>query len=302
MNVDNRNTGKHNIGTIIGAGIAVLCFIMSFCFCLPAEAAEAGSGILGSEEVTGKTPEKKKTDDNKRLMTIEDYVVEGGGVFGSDLSGLEELEEQDEYDKVPGDGGNPGERTGAGADDWNLILVNKQHPVPEDYEYNLTYINDSQQIDKRIAGSVAKLLTAAEKSGIELMICSAYRSYDRQTTLFNNKMDKLLKAGLSYFDAYRTASYSVTVPGTSEHQLGLALDIITPGYTALDSGFADTKAGKWLKENAPDYGFILRYPEGKEYITGIIFEPWHFRYVGTQNAKYITENGLVLEEYVELLD
>ena len=289
---------KRNISK---AGVAAFVLAGSLCFCFPAAAAEPGLQAPATEEISGKSAEKKKADDNKRLMTIEDYVVEGGGVFGSDFYELEEPEE-DEYDKVPGDEGKAGESMGAAADDWNLILVNKQHPVPEDYEYNLTYINDSQQIDKRIAGQVAKLVSAAEKSGIELMICSAYRSYDRQTTLFNNKMDKLLKSGMSYFDAYRTASYSVTIPGTSEHQLGLALDIITPGYTALDSGFADTEAGKWLKKNAPDYGFILRYPEGKEYITGIIFEPWHFRYVGVENAKYITENALVLEEYVELLE
>ena len=239
---------------------------------------------------------KRENDaDQKRVMTIEDYVQEGTAVYGQDIYELTDIEEAEDVnvsEEEKEDGGLSAKKS-----DWNLILVNKQNPVPADYDYQLTYLNDSQQLDKRIVGQVAKLLGAAKEDGIELMICSAYRSFDRQTTLFNNKMDKLMKAGMSYFDAYRTASFSVTVPGTSEHQL----DIITPGYTDLNSGFAETEAGKWLKENAPDHGFILRYPEGKEYITGIIFEPWHFRYVGVENARYMTEHGLVLEEYVELL-
>ena len=277
--------------------------------------------------------------DDKRVMTIEDYLMDGTAVYDKDLKGLflnEDDEEAleggegqsgkdlgaDAHEETAGDGekaeagdsGGNGEGSGRGGNssmetgvpgakttDWNLILVNKQKPVPEGYDAELSSLNESMQVDKRIIGAVARLLDAASKDGVELMICSAYRSYDRQTVLFNNKMDKLIKSGMTYFDAYKTASFSVTVPGTSEHQLGLALDIITPGYTDLNSGFADTEAGKWLKENAPDHGFILRYPEGKEHITGIIFEPWHFRYVGKENARYITEHGLVLEEYIELL-
>ncbi|MCR4658179.1 MAG: M15 family metallopeptidase [Lachnospiraceae bacterium] len=250
--------------------------------------------------------------DKDRVMTIEDYLMDGTAVYDRDLKGLfdvqeeedtEESDEETEAEKNTADSEKTSEKGAKGAkkSDWNLILVNKQKPVPDGYDAELASLNDSMQVDKRITGPVARLLGAAAEDGIELMICSAYRSYDRQTVLFNNKMDKLMKSGMSYFDAFKTASFSVTVPGTSEHQLGLALDIITPDYTDLDSGFADTEAGKWLKKNAPDYGFILRYPKGKEYITGIIFEPWHFRYVGKENAKYITERGLVLEEYIELL-
>ena len=99
-------------------------------------------------------------------------------------------------------------------------------------------------------------------------------------------------------DAYKQASQAVTVPGSSEHQIGLAVDIITDGYTSLDEGFGDTKAGKWLAENSADYGFILRYPAGKEEITSIEYEPWHFRYVGKDVAKEIMSKGITFEEYL----
>ena len=91
----------------------------------------------------------------------------------------------------------------------------------------------------------------------------------------------------------------IAVPGTSEHHTGLALDIVTPTYQVLDDGYATTDAFKWLYENCADYGFILRYPENTTHITGIIYEPWHYRYVGVEVAKYITENNITFEEYIE---
>ena len=184
-------------------------------------------------------------------------------------------------------------------DDWRLMLVNKQNPVPEGFEVRLSNINDSLSADYRIIGNIYDMIDAAAEDGVDLMICSAYRSYDRQKTLFNNKINKLMDEGMTYLEAYREGSMNVTVPGTSEHHLGLALDILTGSYTTMDDGFGETKAGMWLAENAPDYGFILRYPKGKEEITGIVYEPWHFRFVGTEYAKDITERGVCLEEYLK---
>lgn len=280
--------------------IFIICAV---CVCLLTVPVSAGNLLTES-----KTENKKSdgADKDRRVMTIEDYLVDGAAVGEQDLEGLD-TQEDDAYDAVPGDTGLPGTEGGAGTqtaghakvDDWKLILVNKQNPVPEGYDSHLTGLNESKQVDRRIVNSVIRLMEGAKQDGIDLVICSAYRSYERQEELFHNKIDKLMASGLTYYDAFKTASYSVTIPGTSEHQLGLALDIITPGYTDLDAGFAETEAGKWLVENAPDYGFILRYPEGKEHITGIIFEPWHFRYVGEENAKIMTEQGLTLEEYVE---
>lgn len=193
-----------------------------------------------------------------------------------------------------------GRQTEAGfEEDWKLILVNKQNPIPDNYDMELVSVNGSMKVDKRIAKPLAKMLDAAKKDGVSLMICSAYRSIERQTSLFETKIRRLMNGGMTYLEAYAEASYSVTVPGTSEHELGLALDIVTPSYTSLNEGYQDTEAGKWLRKNASDYGFILRYPKGKEYITGIIYEPWHFRYVGEQAAKEITQKGLSLEEYLK---
>lgn len=182
--------------------------------------------------------------------------------------------------------------------DWKLILVNKQNYIPEDYNPKLSAINGSLMADERIIGDIYDMLNAASNDGVNLMICSAYRSGDRQKMLFRNKLNKLMGKGYSYLESYKEGSMSVTPPGTSEHQLGLALDILTGSYTAMDDGFADTEAGKWLKKNCAKYGFILRYPKGKEKITGIIFEPWHFRYVGKEYAELITEKGICLEEFL----
>lgn len=182
--------------------------------------------------------------------------------------------------------------------DWHLILVNKQNPIPDDYEINLVSINKSMQADARIINDLNAMFSAAQREDINLWICSAYRSYERQTALFDKKIKKLTGNGMNYLDAYTIASKSVTVPGTSEHQLGLALDIVTSGYTNLDEGFGETKAGKWLIDNAYKYGFILRYPKGKENVTGIIYEPWHYRYVGRKYSKQINDLGITLEEFV----
>ncbi|MCR4685346.1 MAG: M15 family metallopeptidase [Lachnospiraceae bacterium] len=183
-------------------------------------------------------------------------------------------------------------------DNWRLILVNKQNPVPADYEVKLTDISGTMQVDERIATDLAAMLRAAKDDGVSLSIVSAYRDMDKQTKLFEAKIRRCMKNGTTYMDAYSKASESVTVPGSSEHQLGLALDIVGSGHQALDESFGDTEAGKWLARYCDEYGFILRYPKGKEYITGIIYEPWHFRYVGREAAREIMGNEITLEEYL----
>ena len=189
--------------------------------------------------------------------------------------------------------------------DWRLLLINKQHPVPEDYEVelgNISTMKGVMQCDARIIDDLLSMLQAAKDDGVNLWICSPYRDYAYQEMLFDRKINKYMSAGYSYMEAYMLASQVVTVPGASEHQLGLALDIVCDTYTALDEGFGDTKAGQWLLEHSREYGFILRYPKGKEYITGIDFEPWHFRYVGVEAATVIMDEGITLEEFVERLE
>lgn len=184
-------------------------------------------------------------------------------------------------------------------EDWRLILVNKQHSIPEDYEFPLGNITASLQCDERILEDLLAMMQAAKEEGVDLIICSPYRDYNRQTYLFEKKITRYMNAGMSYMDAYKTASVTVTAPNASEHQIGLAIDFYSSTYMRLDEGFEDTETGKWLAANSYKYGFILRYPEGKEYITGIIYEPWHFRYVGVEAATVITERGITLEEFWE---
>ena len=183
------------------------------------------------------------------------------------------------------------------SDDWKIVLVNKQHPIPEDYYFELGTISGSMRCDERIITPLLEMLKGARADGVNLIVCSPYRDLDRQTMLFSNKVGRYMDGGLSYMEAYNLASQAVTVPGSSEHQIGLAVDIITDGYSSLDEGFGDTAAGKWLAANSSKYGFILRYPDGKENITSIEYEPWHFRYVGVDAATVITENDLCLEEF-----
>lgn len=185
--------------------------------------------------------------------------------------------------------------------DWKLLLVNKQHTIPEDYTFTLGTIKGSMKCDERIIAPLTEMFEAAKSDGINLVVCSPYRDIHRQEFLFNRKMNQYLNNGYSYLDSYKNASVTVTVPGASEHEIGLALDIISDHYSALDEGFGETDAGIWLKENSKNYGFILRYPKGKEDITGIQYEPWHFRYVGKNAACVIMDEGITLEEFIDSL-
>jgi len=187
-------------------------------------------------------------------------------------------------------------------DDWRLILINKQHSIPDDYAFTLGTVKTlkgARQCDERIIEELLDMKQAAEEDGIRLEICSPYRDLEYQKMLFNRKIKHYMNRGMSYLEAYQISSQTVTVPGASEHQIGLALDIVSDTYQNLDWGFGETPAGIWLAENCCKYGFILRYPLGKEDITGIEYEPWHFRYVGVEAATVITEAGITLEEFWE---
>ncbi|MCR5619259.1 MAG: M15 family metallopeptidase [Lachnospiraceae bacterium] len=184
-------------------------------------------------------------------------------------------------------------------DDWRLILVNKQHSVPADYEFPLGNLTANLQCDERVIDDLVQMLRDARSAGMNIWIVSPYRSGDKQENLFNYDLGKYMSSGMNYLDAYRLAAEAVTLPGTSEHQIGLAFDIVNNEYAHLGEGFGETKEGLWLAENCYKYGFILRYPADKEYITTIEYEPWHFRYVGKDAAAYMTLKGLTLEEFWE---
>ena len=184
--------------------------------------------------------------------------------------------------------------------DWKIILINKQHPIPEDYTFtlgNIKTMKGTMKCDERIIEELLSMMQNAKKDGVNLAICSPYRDLKYQELLFDRKIVNYMDKGMTYLEAYKLASQAVTLPGASEHQVGLAIDIVCDTYQLLDEGFGDTDAGIWLAEHCNEYGFILRYPKGKEYITSIEYEPWHFRYVGKDAAAIIMEQGLCLEEF-----
>ena len=183
---------------------------------------------------------------------------------------------------------------------WNLVLVNPWNEMAEGYEPpELVEIEPDQEVDSRIAEDLKKMLADANAQGLSPFICSAYRSVERQESLFDSGFQKRVNSGLGYYEAYLKTASVIAVPGTSEHALGLAVDIVSNSYTNLDEGQEETEEFKWLSENCHKYGFILRYPNGTTDITGIIYEPWHFRYVGEEIATEIAELGVTLEEYLE---
>lgn len=186
-------------------------------------------------------------------------------------------------------------------DDWRLVLINKQHSIPEDYSFTLGSIGGGKRCDERILDDLADMVQAAKDDGINLVVRSPYRTPEHQVELFDCKIKMYMDQGLSYMEAYQLSSQIVTVPGNSEHEVGLALDIVCDTFQKLEVEFEDTDAGKWLAENGCRFGFILRYPKGKEYVTGISYEPWHFRYVGVEAATVITEQNITLEELWETL-
>lgn len=242
--------------------------------------------ILEDEDVLDEYIEADFHSLEGEQYTLEDILEEHGRYMENSGS--------DDQEEVSADASESNEFS---EQDWKLTLVNKQHPIPEDYTFELETIKGDMKCDKRILDDLLQMLKDAREQGINLAIRSPYRDLNRQEYLFDRKIDRYMSGGLSYMDAYKKASQYVTVPGASEHQMGLALDITSDTYSTLDEGFADTKEGKWLAEHSCEYGFILRYPQGKEYITSISYEPWHFRYVGVEAATVITQNDLTLEEF-----
>ena len=182
---------------------------------------------------------------------------------------------------------------------WNMVLVNGDHPMEDGYVPQLKELEKGLSLDSRIIDAAKEMLADAKKAGLHIDICSAYRSVERQEQVFGESMKERVKDGMSYWDAFNETALNVAIPGTSEHALGLALDLISNQYTELDERQETTAEAKWLKENCHKYGFILRYPPEKTNITGIIYEPWHYRYVGVEDATEIMKLGITLEEYLQ---
>ena len=181
-----------------------------------------------------------------------------------------------------------------------LTVVSASSPMENGYIPELDTVVEAYQLDSRCAAVCWEMMQDCRAQGAGYpMICSAYRTQEYQQELFDNKVIRVMaEQYCSLEEAEVIAAGEVAYPGTSEHQLGLAADIIDETFPYLTKWQETTGTQHWLMEHAPDYGFILRYPEGTSEITGIIYEPWHYRYVGEKFAKEITNRGITLEEYV----
>lgn len=190
--------------------------------------------------------------------------------------------------------------------DWKLLLINPTHYIEEELDIQLASVDGTYSMDSRVVGKVKELIAAAREDGVYLTLTSAYRTMDRSRTLYNNKVAQYLSMGYGQSAAQVEAAKWVAPPGTSEHHSGLAMDIISidyyTKYNDLVEEFEKDAEAVWLKNNCHRFGFILRYPADKTDITGINYEPWHYRYVGEKAAKEIMEKGLCLEEYLGILD
>lgn len=187
-------------------------------------------------------------------------------------------------------------------DNPNLIIVNQQHPIQKELKFE-RFLIGKETINTSIINSLSRLFSEAEKNGFRFTLVSGYRSIAYQKNLFDQSVQRHRDAGYSLEQAQNmTLSYS-QMPGSSEHHTGLAVDIIDTAFLNDRQDLYDDVdqliSQQWLINHAVDYGFILRYPKTKVNWTGINYEPWHFRFVGQENAMYMTKNGLSLEEYIE---
>ncbi len=180
-----------------------------------------------------------------------------------------------------------------------LTLVNFENTIPKDWKVDLVQLNNGQSVDRRIYDDLIAMLQAAKSEGLNPLICSSYRTNEKQEQLYQNKVSEYLSQGYSKVEASDKAAFWVARPGTSEHQLGLAVDIVLTKNQRLDRSQENTVEQQWLIQNSWKYGFVLRYPTNKNSITGVGYEPWHYRYVGKEHAKKINELGVCLEEYVK---
>lgn len=187
---------------------------------------------------------------------------------------------------------------------WNLFLVNRDHRKDEEYVPELTFFeNTGYRVHPGISTALTEMMVDAKNDGVIFEIMSSYRSYEVQKEKYVAKVEEISAEGWNQYDAPVRAGWEVSKPGESEHISGLAVDLVPryEDYTLDINNFTSTRTYLWLVENCADYGFILRYPDGCEKHTMFYFEPWHFRYVGVEAAKEITERGICLEEYLDSL-
>ncbi len=279
---------------------------------LNAEASDKdGQNSAGASEDTKETGTESKSASTDTSGKEDGETAEDGTEQDADTAAKQGTEsaDADNQKTASSDAGtveaqNGTSATGTGTDythqdEWNLILVNPWHKLPEGYTVETTALLNGESVDSRCYSSLQQMLNdCQEQSGGIPIVCSSYRPHEKQVRLYEEQVATLMKAGKTREEAEKEAGTVVAVPGTSEHELGLAVDICDSENQMLDDSQANTKTQQWLMKNCWDYGFILRYPVNKSEITGIIYEPWHYRYVGVEAAREIRDRNICLEEYL----
>ena len=185
---------------------------------------------------------------------------------------------------------------------WQLRLVRYEYPLGEDFvPPSLMDVGDGQQMDSRVAPTLLRLIEDAKAAGNSVWVCSGYRDYATQYIIyFDNHVNVYMAQGMTEEEANAKARLAVNYPGTSEHQYGLSVDLLEYNGQSMEPYICTEDLMVWLDEHCAEYGFVIRYPDGKTDITGVEYEPWHLRYVGPEAAAYMMEHDLCLEEFLEL--
>lgn len=259
------------------------------------------ASLLGGCEMIAENRDSQNShESNDTFLAIEDYQNDT-----SDSSESEQPELTPEEEEAAAREELISQLPDVSTDDWNLILVNNETPIDPSIEIPFTVLSNGLMVDERMAEEYEAWINAAAEAGHNIVLVSSYRSVDLQTKNYNDRISSYMEDGYSEEEAVTMTEEYIAVPGGSEHHTGLALDLLDEEWLSTGQGLVaeyDTQESQqWLAENAAEYGFILRFPEGKEEETGIAYESWHFRYVGRENAEFMQKNDLVLEEYIELL-
>ena len=250
--------------------------------------------LLDRGEEEEPSSRSSKPEPSSSSSRTEDDVQTGGGEIEPPESSLPPEESSQPESSQP-------QPVATDDGDWNLILINPTHAIEQEPAIEFDEVQGFK-FDKRIAGKVRELIAAAKEDGYSLAIVSGYRTMDRSRVLYANKIAEYKNMGYDEATAKVEAAKWVAPPGTSEHHSGLAMDIVSGDYYTkyndLVEAFENEPEAVWLRENCARFGFILRFPKDKVAVTGINYEPWHFRYVGVPHALIMEESGWTLEEYV----
>ncbi|MDQ2086307.1 M15 family metallopeptidase [Herbivorax sp. ANBcel31] len=260
----------------------------------------AASSQIDKVEVLDNDDREDYKEIHNEDLVEEDTQDERGdseGIQGEGNSNEDTQDERGDSEDTQGEGDSSEDTQEVNIDDWRLLLVNADNPVPDDYTFELSSIDGTRKFDSRAIDELKMLIEDCRReTGDTIWAQSTYRDKNEQKVIFDRKVQEYIDLGKSIEEADRLAATSISRPGTSEHHIGLAVD-----FNYAKTNFENTAAFKWLNENAHKYGFILRYPEDKQSITKVVYEPWHFRYVGKEHAEVIKSKGFCLEEYIEYL-